>query len=144
MPVWSPTIMTEPLPPRASERSTRRARGNLAEEAAAVHVANAGWQVLARNWHDRFGEIDIIAEREGVLAFIEVKARRHRRYGDGLAAVTWRKRRRMVHAARNYMARHRRPLSTPCRFDVIVAALGPGDACRIETWLQSAFDAGGT
>lgn len=129
--------------PSAAERSTRRARGNRAETAAAEFVVAAGWRVVARNWHDRFGELDIIASRDGVFAFIEVKARRHARYGDGLAAVTWRKRRRMVHAAQHFLARHRLGPDTPCRFDVIVVVLGPGDGCRVETWLTSAFDAEG-
>lgn len=135
--------MSEGHRPVASERSTRRARGNRAEDAAAEHVRTAGWRLLARNWHDRFGELDIVAERDGVLAFIEVKARQHTRYGDGLTAVTWRKRRRMIHAARNFLARGQWPLETPCRFDVIVAALGPDDTCVIETWLQGAFDTSG-
>jgi putative endonuclease len=135
--------MSETSRPVDAERSTRRARGNRAEDAAAQHVRAAGWRLLARNWHDRFGELDIVAEQNGVIAFIEVKARRHNRYGDGLTAVTWRKRRRMIHAARNFLARGRWPLETPCRFDVIVAALGPHDTCSIETWLQGAFDTSG-
>lgn len=143
MPSCTAVAMPEPDRSVDSERSTRRARGNRAEDAAAEHVRAAGWRLLARNWHDRFGELDIVAEHDGVLAFIEVKARRHNRYGDGLTAVTWRKRRRMIHAARNFLARGGWPLETPCRFDVIVAALGTGDTCTIETWLHSAFDASG-
>lgn len=120
------------------ERRSRRARGDRAESAAAAHLEAAGWRIVGRNWHDRFGEIDLIASREGLLAFVEVKARRDARYGGGLAAVTWRKRRRMIHAARSWLARHGHGLNTPCRFDVIEVALQNRD-CKVVRWVPNAF-----
>ena len=53
----------------------RSARGALAEEAAARYLASEGFTILARNYRLRVGEVDIIAERAEVIAFVEVKSR---------------------------------------------------------------------
>ena len=79
--------------------------GRAAEEAAAAALARAGYRVLARNCRTPFGEIDIVAERRGALAFVEVKARR----AGGTAgtpedALTRRKIRRVARAAAHLAA----------------------------------------
>ena len=79
--------------------------GRAAEEAAAAALARAGYRVLARNCRTPFGEIDIVAERRGALAFVEVKARR----AGGTAgtpedALTRKKIRRVARAAAHLAA----------------------------------------
>jgi len=60
---------------RPSRGRAAQARGVLAEQAACIALETDGWFVLARRLRTAAGEIDVVAEREGLLAFIEVKAR---------------------------------------------------------------------
>lgn len=81
------------------------AAGRAAEEAAAAALARAGYRVLARNCRTPFGEIDIVAERRGALAFVEVKARRPGGCaGTPEEALTRRKIRRVARAAAHLAA----------------------------------------
>ena len=58
-----------------SARRQARARGRLAEAAAALLLRLKGYRILERNWRSPAGEIDIVARRRHTLAFIEVKHR---------------------------------------------------------------------
>lgn len=60
---------------RAARGRTAQARGVTAEQAACAALERDGWTVLARRLRTAAGEIDVVAERDGLLAFIEVKAR---------------------------------------------------------------------
>lgn len=104
--------------------------------AAAFLVAN-GWHILGRNVRcGRTGEIDIVAERAGLLAFVEVKTRRSDRFGTPGEAVTWRKQHRIRALAREYLMRAR-PNAEAIRFDVVeVRTAGPGP---LVTHLEGAF-----
>lgn len=73
--------------------------GRQAETAAADFLEGLGYQILARNWHNRWCEVDIVARRGGELHLVEVKYRRHRGYGGGFGAVTPDKIRRLQRAA---------------------------------------------
>lgn len=93
---------------------------------------------VARNVVCRGGEIDLIMrERDGALVFVEVRARSQRHYGGAAASIGWQKKRRLVHAARHYLAaRERQSRDEPaCRFDVIAFEAG-----RL-VWLRDAFRA---
>ncbi|WOQ70554.1 YraN family protein [Microbacterium limosum] len=65
--------------------------GRAGEERAARYLADAGWLILARNWRCREGELDLVAQRDGVLAAVEVKSRRGIGYGHPFEAITPRK-----------------------------------------------------
>jgi putative endonuclease len=81
--------------------------------------------VLERNWRCRSGEIDVIARDGDVTVFVEVKQRASGSHGAGHEAVTWRKRQRIVRAARLFsLARGLE--GRPLRFDVI--SIDPGEA----------------
>jgi putative endonuclease len=93
---------------------------------------------VARNVSCRGGEIDLVmSDRDGTLVFVEVRARAQRGYGGAAASIDWRKQRRIVLAARHYLATHSRrsPDQPACRFDVIAF-----DAGRL-VWLRDAFRA---
>ncbi len=51
-----------------------RAKGNIAEDKACVFLYENGFEIVERNFYSRFGEIDIIATKEDVLHFVEVKS----------------------------------------------------------------------
>lgn len=80
--------------------------GATAEEKVAEHLQASGFTLHARNWRTKWCEIDIIAEKDQTLYFVEVKYRRSRRTGDGLAAITPRKLRQMRFAAEMWLHSH--------------------------------------
>ena len=73
--------------------------GQLAEEAAAQHLIQLGFQVIERNWKTKWCEIDIIAQQHGQVHFVEVKYRKNNSQGDGLSYITPQKQRQMKFAA---------------------------------------------
>ena len=106
--------------------------GMRAEAACAGLMRAAGLRVLERNWRCRLGEIDLIAEENGVLVFAEVRMRRSWSFGGAGESVTMAKRTRLVAAARLYLLR--RP-EAPCRFDVFLVDGPAGDV----QWIRDAF-----
>jgi len=112
--------------------------GRTSEADAARYLQRAGYRIVARNYRTPFGEIDVIAYDESVLAFVEVKARRSDRFGTPQSAVTHEKQRKLTKVALAYLAgvrpgRHAgvasaRAVLPSCRFDLVVierAADGP-------------------
>lgn len=90
---------------------------------------------VARNVRCRGGELDLVMrEPDGMLVFVEVRARARRRYGGAAASVDWRKRRRLVCAARYFLATLGGD-EPACRFDVVAF-----EGERI-VWLRDAFRA---
>jgi putative endonuclease len=63
-------------------------QGKLAEDFAVKLLVSSGYKIIDRNFHSRFGEIDIIAIKDGVLVFVEVKARWSSKFGKPEEAVT--------------------------------------------------------
>lgn len=117
------------------DRRTDLARAG--EEIAVRFLAAKGWRIVGRNVRcGRAGELDIIAERGGVLAFVEVKTRRTQRYGTPGEAVTWRKQARIRSLARLYLMRTK-PRASAIRFDVV--EVRSGGAHPVVTHLENAF-----
>ncbi len=110
--------------------------GRAGEELAARYLRDRGWRIIDRNVRYREGELDIVAARADVCAFVEVKTRRSRRFGTPAEAVTWRKAARIRSLAGRYLAEHRVAVRT-IRFDVI-EILAVGDTFRV-THLEGAF-----
>jgi putative endonuclease len=82
---------------------------------------------MATRYRTRFGEIDIVCEADGVVVFVEVKARRTRRYGAAAESIPVWKRRRIGAMALDYLASIRR-LDRACRFDVVaIDGIGTDD-----------------
>ena len=113
--------------------------GSEAEERCAAWLECAGYRICERNWLEREGELDIVAEHDGFLCFVEVRMRTSARFGDPSLTVTYEKQRRVVRAALRYL--QRRPArGRMIRFDVMTV-LGRGSGAVIEH-LPGAFDAG--
>jgi putative endonuclease len=106
-------------------KPSTRDRGAAGEDLAAAHLVREGWSVLERNFRSRAGEIDIIAEKDGEVAFVEVKAWRSIPAADLEFSVDGRKQRRIAEAARYYVSRRPGLAERTLRFDVIF--LGGGD-----------------
>lgn len=91
--------------------------GKVSEDRAAAYLMAQGYTIRERNWRLGHKEIDIIAQKDGVLAIIEVKARKSNHYGDPVEAVTDKKIRHLVQAANAYVRYHRIDLTI--HFDII-------------------------
>lgn len=73
--------------------------GRKAEAAAAVYLEMRGYKIIERNWRMPRAEIDIVAEKKGVVHFVEVKYRQNDEQGGGLEAITPTKLKQMQRAA---------------------------------------------
>jgi putative endonuclease len=102
--------------------------GHLGEAMAARHMEAEGWVILDRRWRDGPRELDLVALRDRVLAFVEVKTRRSGDLDELLLSVTTTKRKQLERAAgawlRRFGAEH--PRFAEVRFDVIGVQLPPG------------------
>lgn len=96
----------------------RQQLGLEGEALAAAELERLGYQILERRHRSRFGEIDLIAQDEGTVVFVEVKTKTDSRFGDPAEMVTAQKQRRLVSMAEEYVSGHALH-STPCRFDVV-------------------------
>lgn len=85
---------------------TAKAVGNRAEEVAAACLTRRGYEVVDRNWRKSQCEIDIVAQKDNRLYFVEVKYRKNNQQGGGLVAITPKKLRQMTFAARVYLHWH--------------------------------------
>lgn len=90
------------LTPKKSTRSTK-ARGDKGEDAVCNYLIKSGHEIVARNWKNKFCEIDIVSKFNGVLCFTEVK---YRKAGSGLDAIDKKKLEKMRFAAEFYLAKN--------------------------------------
>lgn len=97
--------------------------GELAETLVANWLQQQGWEILARRWHCRMGELDLVARQADCLTFVEVKARSRGNWdGDGLLAITAAKQQKLVLAAQFYLADFPDLAELACRFDVALVS----------------------
>lgn len=111
---------------RASRKSrtAKQQSGDQAETAALAHLRGAGLTLIARNFLARGGELDLVMREGNTLVFVEVRFRADGSHGDGLDSVSATKQRRLIAAARQFLADNRKYIRWTTRFDVI--ALGTG------------------
>jgi putative endonuclease len=113
--------------------------GQYAESEAERYLRRKGFRILKRNVRSFYGELDLVAQIDTHLVFIEVKARRTTALGGAAYAVDARKQARLVKLAAHYLARHGLQ-NRVCRFDVVLCT--PGSTGRLEIeHIEHAFDA---
>ncbi|MGY4893443.1 MAG: YraN family protein [Candidatus Saccharimonadota bacterium] len=101
--------MPRRLPKKPSKRHlTTKLIGDKAETLVVAYLERLGYRILERNWRTRYCEIDIVAAKNTLLYFVEVKYRSSSAQGGGFTAVTPAKVSQMGFAARLYEARHLR------------------------------------
>lgn len=114
----------------------RKIFGGSGEKLAAAHLKKNGYEIVARNWRCRLGEIDLIAKRPGVLVICEVKTRRDLRFGSPLEAITPRKKERLRRLGEYYWS-FETDRTLTVRFDAI-SILKDGDGVEIDH-IENAF-----
>src|ERR1700736_2153346 len=108
--------------------------GLSAEARAAVYLMAKGYRILAKRFRTPYGEIDIVARRRNLLAFVEVKARAN--LDDAAYAVTHRQQQRIIEAAQAWLMAHPEHADFDLRFDAMLIA-----PRRLPRHLLAAFDA---
>ncbi len=109
--------------------------GHTGEEMAADYLRQQGYTIMDLNWRSGHKELDIVAEKDNRLIFVEVKSRCNTNYGRPEDAVNNRKIRRIVLAADAYVRCYK--LDLPVRYDIITVT-GKGSSARIEH-IEDAF-----
>jgi putative endonuclease len=126
-------------PPPAKAASPARAAafrtGLSAESRAAAYLMAKGYRILAKRFRTPHGEIDLVAKRWNLLAFVEVKARAT--LDDAALAVTPRQQARIVDAAQAWLVMHPEHADFELRFDAILIA-----PRHLPRHVLAAFDAG--
>lgn len=97
----------------------RRNIGSLYEEMAVNYLKENEYTIVEQNFRCKAGEIDIIAFKDGILRFIEVKYRKDTIYGYAVSAVSTHKKHRIEKAAMWYLNMHNEFQEMQCSFDVI-------------------------
>lgn len=99
--------------------------GARGEDCAARYLVDQGYNVLARNWRCRYGEIDLIVGAADSVVFVEVKSRTGYGFGGPWYAVSSDKQARIRRLATAWLAERDGP-RLPVRFDVVCVMLEPG------------------
>jgi putative endonuclease len=115
--------------------------GRKGEEEAARFLEARGWKILGRNVRLGRREVDVIASRGQVLAFVEVKSRSGEGYGDPLEAITEKKRREIARAAAGWLREHAHAHTSIVRFDAI-GILWPRNGPLVICHIQDAWRMG--
>ena len=119
-------------------KSLKRRIGDNWERATESFLHRRGLITLKRNFHSRFGEIDLVMKDQDSLVFVEVRFRQNCRFGTGAETVTIAKQKKLSRAALYYLYRNPQYSQIPCRFDVVSVSTNAGIA-NFE-WIRNAFD----
>jgi putative endonuclease len=109
--------------------------GKTGEEFAAGHLKKSGYKILFRNWKWGKHEIDIIAGKDDMIVFVEVKTRTDNPAEDPRTAITGEKRKSMIYAADGYIQKFN--IDKESRFDVIII-IKKGESYEIDH-IEDAF-----
>lgn len=94
--------------------------GKQAENTAAIFLKNSGHKIIDRNFHSRFGEIDIISLDKETLIFTEVRYRKNEKFLNAVETIDQHKCKKIIKTSEVFLNKYKKYQSYYCRFDVIV------------------------
>lgn len=100
--------------------SAKYKMGKIAESKCEAYLVAMGWEILARNWRIRGGELDLVARDGSSLVFVEVRYRGENALVPGECSLSSHKLRYLIRTARAFLQRSARPWARTMRFDVVV------------------------
>lgn len=103
----------------------KKLTGNSGEERACVFLVKKGYAIIDRNWRTRYGEIDIIAYKDDVIVFFEVKTLPNGTIDMIQRELNHQKLKRIVETSKRFLINHRQYSNSYVRYDVIVVDM-PG------------------
>lgn len=130
-------ITAKPLTELNSLFKSTKDIGKRGEDIAADYLKRHNFSIILRNYRKNYGELDIIAEHEGDLVFIEVKTRTTESHGSAEEAVTLSKQRQIIKLATVYISEHAL-YDQNVRFDVISILLQKNKVLKLNH-IQHAF-----
>lgn len=93
--------------------------GQWVEQTALLFLQSQQYQYVNKNYHSRFGEIDLIVKRDNELVFVEVKARSAGSYAEACEVISYSQQRKIIKTAQFFLQRYPNYYNFDCRFDVI-------------------------
>jgi putative endonuclease len=112
--------------------------GRLGEEQAVARLKKEGYRVLARNYRNTFGEIDVIAQDGKTLCFVEVRTRTKDWHGHPFESISAIKQKKIIRAARGYLAQQDTE-DVEARFDVVAVIPDAAGGFTVEL-IKNAFE----
>jgi putative endonuclease len=119
----------------SSNYAQRKRLGNQGEQATIEHLQREGFHILDHNYYKKCGEIDIIARKDEVIAFVEVKLRSNH-YFNTSEVINFSKQKKIIATARYYLLEHNL-VDIVIRFDVALVSLAEGSSSI--SYIQNAF-----
>ena len=119
--------------------NARRSLGRRGENYAAQYLLDHGYAIRARNWRCAVGEIDLVAEKDGALIFVEVRTRRGDRLGTPEESITPAKRVKLIAAAQTYLDEQGQT-DRDWRIDVIAIKIGSRGEVKRCTLIENAIE----
>jgi putative endonuclease len=121
---------------KAHQKTDKRKRGDVAEDLALAYFQQRAFELIARNFNCRLGELDLVMSDQDYLVFIEVRHRKSHLYGGALESITPSKQAKLRRAAEVYMQSTKTP-DCPCRFDILCLT---GNLNKPDyQWIKNAF-----
>lgn len=102
---------------------SRKALGAFGERLAREHLKQHGYRIIETNYRSSYGEMDIVAEKDGCLVFLEVRTRRGEKFGTPAESITPGKKERLINIANDYLQTHDN-LPAQWRIDVVCVEVG--------------------
>ena len=110
--------------------------GNRGEKLALSYLKKQGLRLHEKNYHCRYGEIDLIMWNDDYLVFVEVRYRKNKLFGGALESIDQSKQEKLRRSAEDYLMRTKNN-ATPCRFDILCLS---GNLNKPEyQWIKNAF-----
>jgi putative endonuclease len=119
--------------------NARHSLGKRGEQYAAQYLTDRGYAIRTRNWRCPVGEIDLVAEKEGKLIFVEVRTRRGDRLGTPEESITPTKRARLIAAAQTYLDEQGQA-DRDWRIDVVAIEIGSHGEVKRCTLIENAIE----
>lgn len=109
--------------------------GLAAEQLAETYLTKQGLKLVTKNYHCRFGEIDLIMQDDDCLVFVEVRLRSNATFGSAASSITTKKQQKLILTAQHYLQQNG---DQQCRFDALL--MRKVSNAEIE-WIRNAFEA---
>jgi len=115
----------------------QREKGNIGETEVCNYLENLNYKIIKRNYTIKGGEIDIIAEKDEIIAFVEVKTRKKNSLVSGIESINLSKKLRIMKTAQHYFMNNVCELQP--RFDIAIVETTNGKVSNIE-YIENAYD----
>lgn len=119
-------------------KKTAHSKGQETEDACCEYLKNKGLSLIERNFHCRYGEIDLIMKDDKTIVFIEVRYRKNNDFGGALESITPNKKKKVKTSAETYIQTH--SISNDVRIDFVAMTQDPNEPTRYSfDWIKNAF-----